>query len=482
MTTETATNQTVGAALRESPALNAAIETIVDEVTQASSRITDVRGPIDGQGSSYEALMARAAEVKGRPLLYPYLGSGAGNGGLVELEDGSVKWDMIGGIGVHFFGHADPGLVRAAVRSSTEDVVKHGNLQSGFGAYEFGETLLKYARKNSSLNQCFVTTSGAVANESALKVCYQKHAPASRVLAFKHCFMGRTITMAQIGDSAGGRVGIPLTTQVDYMPFWNAEAAERVGGKDAFIEHAVWRLRQYAERYPKQHACFIFELIQGEGGFNTAPREFFVALMDECKKLGIAVWDDEIQSFGRTEGLFAYEMYDLGDYVDVFCVGKMTQACATLFTDEYAPKPGLLSGTFTGAGVEFATGTQIIERLGSETERYGPDGIHAKHHAEFVRLTRALADKHPGWFPKAPFVEDIAGGAGGMMRMTPFGGDKAKIWAACKHAFDEGVITFYCGHGPFHLRMLPPLGVMKLEDWPRVFECLERALAKAANG
>jgi hypothetical protein len=27
--------------------------------------------------------------------------------------------------------------------------------------------------------------------------------------------------------------------------------------------------------------------------------------------------------------------------------------------------------------------------------------------------------------------------------------------------------------------MLPPLGAMKLEDWPRVFEVLERGMARA---
>ena len=39
-----------------------------------------------------------------------------------------------------------------------------------------------------------------MANESALKVCFQKNAPASRVLAFEHCFMGRSTTMAQLGN------------------------------------------------------------------------------------------------------------------------------------------------------------------------------------------------------------------------------------------------------------------------------------------
>ncbi len=68
-----------------------------------------------------------------------------------------------------------------------------------------------------------------------------------------------------------------------------------------------------------------------------------------------------------------------------------------------------------------------------------------------------------------------------MMRFTPFGGAKDKIMAACKACFDEGVILFYCGHGPYHVRMLPPLGVMKLEDWPRVFACMERGLVKAGS-
>jgi hypothetical protein len=42
-------------------------------------------------------------------------------------------------------------------------------------------------------------------------------------------------------------------------------------------------------------------------------------------------------------------------------------------------------------------------------------------------------------------------------------------------------VLFWCGHGPYHLRMLPPLGVMKLEDWPRVFACIEKGLAKVAG-
>ncbi len=472
---------TIASELFSSPALTGAVDTIIDEVKAASAKITGVRGPIEGRTEGYEAFMKKAGEMRGRPLFYPYIGSGAGKGIYVELDDGSVKIDLIGGIGYTPFGHAHPELVRAAVTGAIEDNLKHGNLQSTKAAFEFGETLLNYARRQSKLEHVFISAGGALANENAIKICYQKHAPASRVIAFKHCFMGRTVTMSQIGDSAGNRQGIPLSTQVDYMGFWNDEAAEKVGGKDAFIAHECWRLKELITRYPKQHACFIFELVQGEGGFTTAPREYYTALMDICKENNIAIWADEVQSFGRTEEMFAFEHFDLGEYVDVVTVGKSTQACATLYTGKYNPKPGLLSGTFMGATPEFTAGKRVLEMMESEG-LYGPDGLAAKHYKAFCDHVEALKAKHPDWFPEVPFITGHAGGIGGMIRFTPFGGEKAKIGKLTKVMFDEGLIGFYNGHGPFHVRFLPPLGCMKTEDWGPVFEIIERSMAKVAQG
>jgi len=318
-----------------------------------------------------------------------------------------------------------------------------------------------------------------MANENALKICFQKHAPASRVIAFKDCFMGRSITMSQIGDAAGNRQGIPLSTLVDYMPFWDEVAAQRMG-KTKFIDMVAGHLQQYIDRYPKQHACFIFEMVQGEGGFNVGDRDFFKTLMDMCRAAKIAIWDDEIQTWGRTPSMFAYDEFKLGDYVDVFCVGKMTEVCATLYTEDYNPQPGLLSGTFVGEGPSFRVGQRVIERL-RDGDYYGPAGAMARHHAAFTQQVRALIAKHPEWFPKVPELPDLVGGTGGMMRFTPFGGKKDRVNKACKTCFEEGVVLFYAGHGPYHLRLLPPLGVFQENDWPAVFECIERGLARAAS-
>ncbi|MBA4119545.1 MAG: acetylornithine aminotransferase [Isosphaera sp.] len=476
---------TAGAAMAGSPAVRRAIDMLVAEVAAASAKVTDARGPVSAEGRQrYEQMMAQAAEVRGRALLYPYLGSGVGNGPLVELADGSVKWDMISGIGVHFLGHSDPGLVRAGLEGALTDVVQEGNLQANDDAYQFGRRLVGLARRSSRLAHVYPSTSGAMANENALKVCYQKHAPASRVIAFKDCFMGRSVTMSQIGDSAANRVGVPLSTLVDYMPFYDEAAARRVGAT-RYIDMCVWHLRQYVERYPGQHACFIFELVQGEGGFNTAPREFFTALIDVCRAHKIAVWDDEIQTFGRTTSMFAYEALGLGEFVDVFCVGKMTQACATMFTPEYNPGPGLLSGTFISGPTQFRAGIEVLGRLAeNEAAYYGHDGSFARHHALFVEQVRALAARRPGWFGHSSAwgqLPDIVGGTGGMMKFTPFGGDKDRVTRACRAMFDAGVIAFYCGHGPYHVRMLPPMPAMRPEMWPKVFRCVEEGLAAVAG-
>jgi 4-aminobutyrate aminotransferase-like enzyme len=509
---------TVGEQLHANTVVRLAIQSVLAEMRAASSKITDVRPPNPARKDHYDSLLKRGTETRGRNMLYPYIGSGVGHGPLVELADGSVKWDMISGIGVHFFGHSDLDLAEAALKSGLDDTVKHGNLQANFEPFSFAEALIAEAKKHSTIRHAYIATSGAMANENALKVCLQKkHLDAltaiardpntklesllanfsaqARVLAFKDCFMGRSLTMANVGDNHAGREGLPSGIPVDYMPFWDPIAAERMGpgagGKARYIDLAVRQLTEYIHRFPGAHACFIFEMVQGEGGFNPGDRDFFKALIDVCKAHKIAVWDDEIQTFGRLNSMFAYEHFDLGQYVDVLCIGKMTQACATLWTEEFNPKTALLSGTFTGEGVSFRVGQRVVERLAAGTKDgpyYGDTGLFARHHAAFREQVRALAAKHPAWFPKVTLPDSmdlsgdqLIGGLGGMMRFTPFAGNKDKIMKATKTCYDEGVVLFYCGHGPFHVRMLPPLPAMTLDQWPKIFDCIERGLAKAAS-
>ena len=42
-------------------------------------------------------------------------------------------------------------------------------------------------------------------------------------------------------------------------------------------------------------------------------------------------------------------------------------------------------------------------------------------------------------------------------------------------------IAFYCGHDPYHLRFLPPVGVMEPQQFGDVFKIVESSFAKAAS-
>ncbi len=125
---------------------------------------------------------------------FPYLGSGIGNGPFVELADGSVKLDLITGIGVHGFGHSHPLLVEAGIDAAIGDTIMQGNLQQNSNSYELVKLLVDTACQfGAGLNHCLLSTSGAMANENSLKMAFQKNYPANRVIAFLSLFRGSHI-------------------------------------------------------------------------------------------------------------------------------------------------------------------------------------------------------------------------------------------------------------------------------------------------
>src|SRR5690606_24564228 len=76
-----------------------------------------------------------------------------------------------------------------------------------------------------------------------------------------------------------------------------------------------------------------------------------------------AVWVDEVQTFMRTGEMFAFEHFDFGTYVDLVTLAKTAQVGATLYTEEYNPKPGLVAGTFAGTTGALRSGLAIIDVL-----------------------------------------------------------------------------------------------------------------------
>lgn len=453
--------------LQQDPRIAEAKKLIRAALADQHNTMTAPRPAIAERTTDYETLLTEMAAMRGGALFYPYLGSGMGNGSLVELQDGSIKYDFITGIGAYIWGHQNPEMVEASIDGALEDTVISGNLQQNRSTHTFLQALLKGANRcGSQLDCAFLSTSGAMANENALKLALHHRFPARRVLAFENCFAGRTLALSHITDKAAYRQGLPEAIAVDYVPFYDPAAPEQSTAR------ALAVLKSHIQRHPKQHALMMFELIQGEGsGYTPGHRDFFIALINCLKENETLICFDEIQSFGRTNELFAFQHFGLDEYADIVSVGKATQVCATLYRESLKPGPGLISQTFTSSAQAIHTGTFILNSLMNEGF-LGNDGKIAHFSNLFREKLIALSEKYPQLI-SGPF------GYQGMIAMTLFGGDVAKTKAFAMECFKEGLIGFMAGANPVVMRFLLPTGTVTEADIDGACAIIEKVLERS---
>lgn len=421
------------------------IETTLEHLVNLQQKncetITGVRAASTEDKVSYEELLGRFNNVRGRPLFYHYIGSGKGRGPYVELMDGSVKLDFINGIGVHVFGHSHPTVLKASIAGSLSDVVMQGHLQMNSEYLDFSEKVISLA-KASRLKHGWICPSGSMANENALKMVRQKNSPARMIVAMEDSFAGRTTMMAEVTDNPNYKVGLPEYNEVLRVPFYDKNDPES-GAK------TLAALQKHISTHAKNISCFYFEPMLGEGGYKVASKEFFIPLFEECRKHGIAIWADEVQTFLRTGEAFAFQTLDIAEYIDVCTIAKTAQCGMTLYTDEYNPKPGLVAGTFASSTPALKAGLAIMDEM-TEQNYFGPSGKVAKINQDFIARLQTLCDGSC-----KGLLEDPEG-LGLMIAVTPFSGDKAKTMRLLKLMFDKGFMAFGCGKDPFRLRFLVP--------------------------
>jgi len=181
---------------------------------------------------------------------------------------------------------------------------------------------------------------------------------------------------------------------------------------------------------------------------------------------------DEIQTFGRTEQLFAFQHFGLDEYVDLVTLGKLSQLCATLFTAEYKPKPGLISQTFTTSTSALFAARTILRGL-LEGGYFGPDGKIAQLRNHFVQRLNEIQERWPGLID-GPF------GIGAMIAFTPLGGEPAIVTEFVHALFEAGVISFYAGTELSRVRFLIPAGVVSFQDIDAVTKIIEDTLVRMA--
>jgi acetylornithine aminotransferase len=182
---------------------------------------------------------------------------------------------------------------------------------------------------------------------------------------------------------------------------------------------------------------------------------------------------DEIQTFGRTSEVFAFQHFGLSPYADVVTVGKLSQVCATLFTEVFKPAPGLISQTFTASSTAMAAARVILHQLRTG-DFYGPGGRVMQLHDHFAHRLRTLSERYPGWV-SGPF------GIGTVIALTPFDGRPEQARGLLQALFKNGVMAFVAGAAPARARFLMPLGVATQGDIDAVCQILERTLSEVAD-
>ena len=431
----------VGRKIDRDPVIESLVNDLVDEVMVQNAALDGIRQAQPQVTAAAKAKMDHIAVLRGRPLYHNYIGTGAGRGPFVELEDGSVKLDLINGIGIHLMGHSHPRVMKAAVRGAISDVIMQGNLQPNNDYVDLSEKLVQIASRKSRLKHVWFSTCGTMANENALKMARQKNSPARFIFAMKNAFAGRSTMMAEVTDNPAYKQGLPEYNEVLRIPNYDKKDPQSA-------EKALRAMKEQYAQHAKDVSCFVFEPMLGEGGFVPTPREFYLPMLEFCKQNNVAVWVDEVQTFARTGEFFAFETLDLGQYVDLCTIAKTVQLGATLYTADYNPKPGLIAGTFSGGTSSMAAGLEMLEML--EEGYLGPNGRILQIHNKFVAGLNALNEGSC-----KGLVRD-AGGMGLMIAFTPFDGKKEQIESMVKKLFNNGLIAFSCGKDPVRIRFLVP--------------------------
>jgi len=436
------------------PKFDQGLRLMIEAVAQAQN---SARAPLTPAGMASE--LAELAASRGRPAFYPYLGSGIGRGARAMLADGRWVLDFTLGIGVHLFGHGNLDLIETALRAAASDLVMQGNLVFNREYGRLMKTLLAHAPRG--MAHCWLSLSGADANENALKLIRQKRDGRPGIVAFRGCFHGRTSAMAEITDRPDYRVGQPRTFPVEYIPFFDRHDPDSPAG-------TLGALREIIRRGGDRIAAFMVELVQGEAGFVTAPRDFFVPLFEECRRAGIAIWIDEVQTFSRVSELFATDLLGLADYADVITIGKVFQGSAMLHRKGFEPDPALISGTYSGATVPMAVAIRIIEKL--TTEGFlGPEG----REKQLEQLTRDHLERLSRNHPRAISEVD---GVGAMVAFRIGDGALARTREFIRRCFDAGLVLYYGGHEPACIRLFLPAGVLTDNELAEAFAIIERSL------
>jgi len=438
---------------------------------------TEVPGP----KSRALAEQRSAAVARGISQLTPIFVARS-EGAVLEDIDGNRFIDLGGGIGCLNAGHRSP-AAQEAIHDQADRFLHTCFMVTPYEGYVRLAERLNAITPGNFAKKSILLNSGAEAVENAIKIARAwTRRPA--VICFEDAFHGRT------------QLALALTSKTH--PY--KSGFEPFGGDVYRIPYANCYRCSYSLRYPQceMHcatviedafrkvvaaesvAAIIVEPVLGEGGFVAPPPEFLSIVHDICRKNGILLIADEVQTgFGRTGRMFACEHY--GVEPDIIVTAKSLGGGLPLAAvtgragvmDHTGP--GSLGGTFGGNPLACAAALATIDTI----ER---DNLCARAMILGGRFRRTALD----WQRDFPLLGDIRG-IGAMQAMELVANRSSRSPAAeetkqlIQYAWEHGVILVGAGTYGNVIRLLMPL-VISDEEFGEALDVVRAGIQTVSSG
>ena len=412
--------------------------------------ITALPGPKAKQVIAADAQSVSPSYTRDYPLV-----AKRGHGAIVEDVDGNAFLDFAAGIAVCSTGHCHPEVVAAIQKQAAELIHMSGTDFYYPNLVELAQKLGAIA-PGKETKRVYFGNSGAEAIEAAIKLA-KYHTKSDKLVAFHGAFHGRTMGALSLTASRSvQRKGFgTLLSGVFHMPYPDTYRGTygvrpECASQDClnYLVNELFRRRVD----PEEIAGIFIEPIQGEGGYILAPAEFLQGLQEICRKHGILLVADEVQSgMGRTGKWWAVD--HAGVEPDIICSAKgiasgMPLGAVIARSSVMNWTPGAHASTFGGNPVCIAAALATLRLL------------EEKYIANAALMGEYLLRRMSSWKERFRYVGDVRG-RGLMIGIEVVRDQKTREKAPelrnriVHSAFEKGLLIL--GSGDTTLRISPPL-------------------------
>lgn len=368
-----------------------------------------------------------------RPLV---INSGRGSYLYVGKKEKYI--DFLSGISINNIGYGNKKIFQRIVNQAAR-VIHPSNYYYTKIQLELAEKLIEV----SGLDRIFFSNSGTEANEAALVFLskYKERVSPDRdeIVIFDGSFFGRTYGCQRM--TAGLSVG---QFKIKKVPFNSLNALKNIINDNTL---AVY-----------------LELVLGHGGIRLVDQDVAIEIAKICKKRGILIVIDEIQTgLGRVGDMFAFKLYGLDP--DIVTIGKSLGGGLPLSAVVVKEKisgvirPGDYGSTMGGNSLACAAGCAVIDFISD-----------SKNILKINEKGKYITNKLNGLKDKYLKIKEVR--SLGLMIGLELRGNAGLVLQSC---IENGLLIDIVDKNT--LRFLPPFNVSK-KDIDLAIDKLELALSK----